>query len=134
MHFFLAAILFSVSQPQGQGIGDAILTAAKKDLSDVTKPFTLMIQFTVKEGQAKKFEAAMAETVKGTRKEKGNLAYELSRTTLGRGYVIYERWENLAALEAHLKTAYYKTALDGVVPLLEKDTTVELLVPVPAGD
>jgi quinol monooxygenase YgiN len=134
MHFFLAAVLFSVSQPQGQGVGDSILAAAKKDLSDPTKPFTLLIQFTVKEGQAKKFEAAMTKTIEGTRKEKGNQAYELSRTPLGRGYVVYERWESLAALEAHLNAAYFKTALDGVVPLLERGTTVELLVPVPVGD
>ena len=132
MHFYLAAVLLSAIQ--GQGMGDAILAAAKKDLSDSKKPFTLLIDFTVKEGQSKQFEAAMAKTIKETRKEKGNLAYELSRTTLGHGYVIYERWEDLAALEAHLKTAYYKTALDGIVPLLEKGTTVELLVPVPAGD
>ena len=134
MHFFLVAVLFSISQTQGQSMGDVILAAAKKDFSDPTKPFTLLIQFTVKEGQATKFEAAMTKTSEGTLKEKGNLAYELSRAPLGSRYVIYERWENLAAMEAHLKTAHYTKASDAVVPLLGRDISVELLVPVPVGN
>lgn len=135
MHFFLVAVLVlvSVSQAQGQSMGDAVLAVAKKDLPP-TKPFTLLIQFKVNEGQAQKFEAAMATTIKETRKEKGNQAYELSKAPSGRRYVIFERWENLAALESHLKTAYYKNASDMVLPLLEERISVELLVPVLAGD
>lgn len=113
MHFFLAAVLAAASQLQGQTMEDVILAAAKKDFTDPTKPFTLLIQFTVKEGQAKKFEAAMAKTIKETRKEKGNLAYELSRTPLRPLYVIYERWANLAALEAHLAQAIALQAMRG---------------------
>src|SRR5262249_11135030 len=113
---------------------DVVLSVAKKNFSDPTKPFTLMIQFKVQEGQGPKFEAAMAKVVKETRKVKGNLAYELSRTPKGSIYVIYERWENLAALEAHLKTANYKNASETVKPLLDKEINVELLVPVPVSD
>ena len=131
MHFFLAAVLLSVSQ-QGQSMEDVVLSVAKKNFSDSTKPFMLVIQFKVKEGQGPKFEAAMAKAVKETRKEKGNLAYELSKS--GSTYIVYERWENLAALGAHLKTAYFKNAWAEVDPLLESEIEVALFVPVPAGD
>jgi quinol monooxygenase YgiN len=132
MHLVLAAVLLSVAQ-QGQSMEDVILGVAKKNLSDTTKPFTLVIKFRVKEGQAAKFEAAMAKAVKETRKDKGNLAYELGKTPKGPNYVIYERWDNLAALEAHLKTAHYKEAAAAVKPLLEAEIDVDLLVPVAAN-
>jgi quinol monooxygenase YgiN len=134
MHFFLAAALLAVSQSQVQDVGDNILSVAEKGLSDPTKPFMLLIQFTAKEGQAKKFEAAMARTVKETRKEKGNLTYELSKSPSAPRYFIYERWKDLAALKAHLKMAYYQNALEEVLPLLETKITVEIIVPVPIGD
>jgi quinol monooxygenase YgiN len=134
MHFFLAAVLLSVSQPKDKSMGDFLVRAAKESLSDPTKPFTLVVRFKIKDGQGPKFEAAVAKAVKETRKEKGNQAYEVSRSAKGSNYVIYERWANLAALEAHLKTDYFKQAMAAVDPLLDKDIDVELLVPVPAGD
>jgi quinol monooxygenase YgiN len=134
MHFFLAAVLLSVSQAQEESTEHRLLRVAKGSLSDSTKPFTLVIKFKVKQGQGAKFEAAMAKAVKETRKEKGNLAYELSRSAKGSNYIIYERWENLAALGAHLKTDYYKNASAAVEPLVDGDIEVDLLVPVPAGD
>ena len=134
MHFFLAAVLLSVSQAQEKSPEHPLLRAAKESLSDSTKPFTLVVRLKVKEGQGPKFEAAVAKAVKETRKEKGNLAYELSRSAKGSNYIIYERWENLAALGAHLKTDYYKNASAAVEPLVDGDIEVDLLVPVPAGD
>jgi quinol monooxygenase YgiN len=109
------------------------LSVAKKSLSDTSKPFTLLVKFKIKEGQGPKFEAATAKAVKETRKEKGNLAYEVSRSAKGSTYIIYERWENLAALEAHLKTAYFKNATAEIDPLLDSDIEVDLFVPVSAG-
>jgi autoinducer 2-degrading protein len=134
VYFVLAAVLVTGAPPQEKGVGDLVLAAVKKDLTDPNKPFTLLIKVTTKEGQAKKFEAAMAQAIKETRKEKGNLTYELSNTPSSPRYVIYERWENLAALEAHLKTAHYKKAIDAVATLLEDGITVELLVPVAVSD
>jgi quinol monooxygenase YgiN len=133
MHFLLVAVLLSVAQAQEKSKDDPILRAAKESLSDTTKPFTLVVRFKVKEGQGAKFEAAMGKAVKETRKEKGNLAYELSRSAKGSNYIIYERWENLAALEAHMKTAHFKNATAEVAPLLDGGIDVDLFVPVPAG-
>ena len=132
--FLLTAVLLSVFQPQEKSKEDPLLRAAKEGLSDPTKPFTLVVRFKIKDGQGPKFEAAAVKAVKETRKEKGNLAYELSKTPKGPNYVIYERWDNLPALEAHLKTDNYKTVAAAVKPLLEAEIDVDLLVPVPAAD
>jgi quinol monooxygenase YgiN len=134
MHFFLAAVLLSVSQAQEKSQEHPILRAAKESLSDTTKPFTLLVRFKVKEGQGPKFEAAVARAVKETRKEKGNLAYEVSRSAKGSTYIIYERWANLAALDAHLQTAHFKDATAALDPLLDGGLEVFLFVPVPAGN
>jgi quinol monooxygenase YgiN len=133
MNFVLAAILLSAFQ-QGENPEDAVLSTVKKNLTDTTKPFTLVVKFKVKPADAPKFEAALAKAVKETRKEKGNLAYELSKSPKGPVYVIYERWENVAALEAHLKSDQYKNTAAAVKPLLDGQIELELLVPVPAGD
>jgi quinol monooxygenase YgiN len=134
MHFLLVATLLSVTQAQEKSQEHPLLRVAKESLADSTKPFTLLVRFKIKEGQGPKFEAAAAKAVKGTRKEKGNLAYELSRTAKGTNYVIYERWENLAALDSHLKSAHFKTAWAELDPLLDGDLEVHLLVPVRTGD
>jgi quinol monooxygenase YgiN len=134
MHFFVAAVLLSVAQAQDKSKEHPLVSAAKESLADTTKPFTMVVKFKVKEGQGPKFEAAVAKAVKETRKEKGNLAYDVSRSAKGSTYVIYERWANLAALEAHLKTAYFKETTAAVDPLLDKDIEIELFVPVSAGN
>lgn len=126
MHFFFAAVLLSVGQAQEH----PVLRAAKDSLSDPNKPFTILVSFKVKEGQGPKFEAAVTKMAKETRKEKGNLAYEVSRIAKGTDYAIYERWENLAALEAHLKTEHFKAAMAELDPLLGGGIEVRLYVPV----
>jgi quinol monooxygenase YgiN len=134
MHFFLAAVLLSVAQPQDNSLENLLLRAAKEGLPDSTKPFTLVVGLKVKEGQGPKFGAAAAKLVKETRKEKGNLAYELNRSPKGLNYIMYERWANLAALEAHLKSAHFKAAAAEINRLLEPDIDIRLFVPEPTGD
>jgi quinol monooxygenase YgiN len=134
MHFFLAVALLSASQLQKNSLEDFVFRAAKEGLPDPTKPFTLVVKLKVKEGEGPKFAAAAAKLVKATRKEKGNLAYELNRSPKGSTYIMYERWANLAALEAHLKSAHFKNATVEINPLLGPDIEVDLFVPEPAGD
>ena len=133
MHFLLAAVLLSVPQTQEKSKEHPLLRAARESLSDSTKPFTVVVKFKVKDGQGPKFEAAVAKAAKETRKEKGNLAYDVSRSAKGSSYMIYERWENLAALEAHLKSAHFKNVTAEVDPLVETNIEIDLFVPVSAG-
>jgi quinol monooxygenase YgiN len=43
--------------------------------------------------------------------------------------VVYERWQNLAALQAHLETDYIKTLLKAVGEVLEGGPELRILIP-----
>ena len=98
-----------------------ILTTVKATVKDPSKPFTMVVTVQVKEGAGEKFEAAFAKAIKGTREEKGCIAYDLNRDskTAGR-YMVYERWRNVSALADHLKTPHI-TALLGELGDLAAD-------------
>jgi quinol monooxygenase YgiN len=116
-----------------QDMEHPIAAEVKKQVKDTSKPFTMMVYLKVKEGAGPKFETAFAKAIKGTRKEKGNKAYDLNRSAKDPAeYIVYERWQNLAALEAHLKTPHITTLLEEVGDLL--DGMPEVRVFVPAGE
>jgi len=116
----LALALFVLCAPLHAGDkNDPILDAAKKNVSDPAKPFTMVVVLTVKDGKGKELETAFAPAIKATRKEKGCLAYDLNGDTNdATKYYVYERWQSIPALEAHLKTAHIKTLLGTVVDLV----------------
>jgi quinol monooxygenase YgiN len=99
-------------------------------VKDPAKPFALTINLKVKDGAADKFEAAFAKARTETKKEKGCLAYDLNREakTPGR-YLVYERWADLPALEAHLASAHFKALLGELGDVLDGDPEVKVLVP-----
>jgi quinol monooxygenase YgiN len=110
-----------------------IVAKIKAALKHPTKPFTLLVRLQLKEGAGKKFETAFAKAARLTRKEKGCRAYTLDRDLKSpTHYLIYERWENFAALEAHLKTEYITALLKELGDLLEGAPEMQVLVP--AGD
>ena len=107
--------------------------AVKAALKDPSKPFTIMVHVKVKDGAGAKFEAAFAKAIVGTRKEKGNKTYDLNRSTESPNeYIVYERWQNFAALQAHMKTPHFATLLSEVGELL--DGAPELKVFLPASE
>src|SRR4051812_6819603 len=86
-----------------------VLGTVRAAIHDPSKSFVLAVQVKVKAGAGPKFERAFAGAARESRKEKGNRVYDLSRSTDNPNeYLIYERWENLAALAAHLKTAHFQ--------------------------
>ena len=106
--------------------GDA--TAAVKDPA---RPFTLIVRFRIKEGAAAKFEAAFAKATQATRQEKGNRAYDLNRDPqTPTQYLLYERWQDLSALEAHLKTPYITKLLAEMGDLQAAPPESSVLLPV----
>jgi quinol monooxygenase YgiN len=108
-----------------------VLARVKASVKDPSKPFVMIITFKVKEGAGPKFEAAFAKAIKETRKEKGNKAYELSRSTKDPNeYILYENWENVAALGAHLKTEQIKQLGAERQGTTEGNPDVKVLVPV----
>src|SRR4051812_11418581 len=81
---------------------DIVVLLKKAGVGD--KPFTLVVHLSVKPDGVKKFEEQAAKTVKASAAEKGCLQYEVHKSLDKPGsYVIFEKWKNLAAIEAHLK-------------------------------
>jgi quinol monooxygenase YgiN len=114
----------------GQEKEHPIAAQVKASLKDPTKPFAMLVSLQVKEGTAEKFEAAFKKAIKPTRAEKGCLAYELSRDTKApTQYLLYERWANLASLEAHLKAPHITTLLKELGELLAGPPDLRVLVP-----
>jgi quinol monooxygenase YgiN len=107
-----------------------VVAAVKANIKDASKPFTILVHIKIKDGAAAKFESAFASAVAGTRKEKGNLAYDLNRSTKNPNeYVVYERWQDLAALQAHLKTPHIQALFAATGDLRDGPPQVDVLVP-----
>jgi quinol monooxygenase YgiN len=103
----------------------------KSKVKDPAKPFTLGIRVKVKADMREKFEAAFVTAQKETRKEKGCLAYDMNRSTDDEAvYVIYERWTNLPALQAHLKTPHITKLFETVHECFDGDPDIRVYLPV----
>lgn len=107
-----------------------VVAQVKPHLKDPNKPFTMTVHLQVKEGAGDKFEAAFSKALKGSRKEKGCIAYDLNRDPKkATSYTVYERWQNLAALEGHMKTEHITALLKEIGDLLEGPPEVRVLFP-----
>ena len=103
---------------------------AKAALKDPDKPFTLVVKLRVKEGMGEQFEAAFAKALKPTRAEKGCRGYELSRDAKTPGqYLAYEKWQDLAALRAHIKAPHFQALAAEVGGMLDGPPVAEVYVP-----
>ena len=92
-----------------------IVEAAKANVADPKKPFTMVVLVTVNEGQGKALEDLMKPCIAATRKEKGCIAYDLNRDPKdATKYHVYERWQSVAALEHHMQTEHIKTLLSKI--------------------
>ena len=126
----LMASLAFVTQAPAQEKENPIATEVKANLKDPSKPFTMLVRVKIKDGVGSKFEAAFAKAVTATRKEKGNKAYDLNRSAKAPNeYVVYERWQDLAALQAHMKTPHITTLLAEIGDLLEGPPEVKVFLP-----
>lgn len=107
------------------------ITKVRSSVKDPSRPFVLLVSFQIKEGAAEKFEAAFAKASEETHKEKGCIAYDLSRdTSRPNHYLLYERWKSLADLEAHLSSEHMKTTLAQTGGLTAAPPTSQVFVPV----
>ena len=129
----LLAVLFMAAPASAQNKPNPIEAEVKANLKDPSKPFVMIVHVKIKDGSAEKFEAAFAKGRVGTRKEKGNKAYDLSRSTkTPTEYIVYERWTNFAALQGHLQEPHFIAMIGEIGELLDTAPTVKVFVP--AGD
>lgn len=106
-----------------------IVEAAKANVADAKKPFTMLVIVTVKEGQGKALEDLMKPCIAATRKEKGCIAYDLNRDPKEvTKYHVYERWQSVAALEHHMQTEHIKTLLSKIGDVIAGPPEVKFYV------
>jgi quinol monooxygenase YgiN len=127
----LMGCAWGVSRAPAQAQENPIVARVKAAVKDPARPFTLVLRLKLKEGAAAKFEAAFAKAATATHQEKGNRAYDLNRDTqTPTQYLLYERWQNLPALEAHLKTPYITKLLAETGEMMAAPPESNILVPV----
>lgn len=126
----LMALTLASAPVLGQQKEHPIAAEVKSQLKDPNKPFTMMVLLKVKDGATDKFEAAFAKAVKPTRAEKGCLTYDLNREAKSPNqYVLYERWQNLPALQAHLDAKHITTLLAELGDLLASPPELRIFFP-----
>ncbi|OAI54358.1 hypothetical protein AYO44_03560 [Planctomycetaceae bacterium SCGC AG-212-F19] len=107
------------------------VTLVKAKVKDPAKPFALIVTIKAKAGKEKELEAAFAPCVAATKKEPGCIAYELNRdpdepTT----FIMFEKFKNIAALEAHLKLEHTAKLFNALEPLTDGEIKAKVyLVP-----
>lgn len=126
----LALLLLLPGAAGAQKDENPIVTSVKAALKEPSKPFTLVVHLHIKDGTQEKFETAFAKAVKGTRKEKGCITYDLSRDAKDpTRYMVYERWKSLADLEDHLKTPHITTLLSELKDMLADPPEAKISLP-----
>jgi quinol monooxygenase YgiN len=126
----ILAALFLVVPISAQEKENPIEKKVKASLKDLKKPFVMLITIKIKDGTAEKFEAAFDKARTETRKEKGNKAYSLVRSTKVKNeYVVYERWEKFAALQTHMKTPHFVALLAEVGDMFDGHPDVKVFIP-----
>jgi quinol monooxygenase YgiN len=126
----LLSALFFVASVSAQEKENPIEKEVKASLKDLKKPFVMFVTLKIKDGTAEKFEAAFAKCRTATRKEKGNKAYSLVRSTKVKNeYMVYERWANFAALQTHMKTPHFSALLTEVGEMFDGHPEVKVFLP-----
>jgi quinol monooxygenase YgiN len=122
------ALVFSLPAACAQEEHPAV-TLIKSKVKDPKKPFAILVEFKVRAGKEKDFEAAFKPALEATRKEPGCVAYHLNRDPdHPEVYTMYEQFKSIAALEAHMKEKHTDTLLKTVVPMCEGDPKIKVLL------
>lgn len=109
----------------------ASIAAFNAELGGSAKPFALLARIQVKDGTQQRFESAFASAGRATRKDKGVIAYDLSREPReATHYIVYERWDSLMDLEAHLRTAHITTLFSVIDEVLAGVPDFHVFIPV----
>jgi quinol monooxygenase YgiN len=117
----IPALALAVLTPAKLGAQDHPAVAlVKSKVKDPTKPFALLVTIKAKPGKGKDLEAVFAPCIAATKKEPGCLAYELNRDPDdATAYVMYEKFRNVAALEAHLKLEHTEKLFQAIGPFID---------------
>ncbi|MBA6439954.1 putative quinol monooxygenase [Streptomyces sp. GMR22] len=94
-------------------------------------PVTVIARFTPAPDRAPQLQALLEGMIAPTRSEPGCRSYDLYTTgTQAPDFVLLERYQDFAALEAHRTTAHYTAYRAQLSDLLAEPVEVSLLRPV----
>ena len=90
--------------------------------------FVVIAQYRAREGEADRVEEALRKMVSPTRAEPGNLDYQVFRSPDDPSlFVLFERYADSGAFDAHRATPHFATWLAGVVlPSLDSRIRLDL--------
>lgn len=127
---FIAALSFGIlSSSLAQDTKDPIADI-KSQLKDPAKPFTTLVEFTIKPEAIKEWRKLVQESVKNTKKEAGSITYTSHQDAKDPGkFVFVEVWRSFAALEEHVKQDYVKTLLTKAGELSAAPPSIRVLTP-----
>jgi quinol monooxygenase YgiN len=126
----LASALLAAAAPSVQD-ENPLLAQIRREVSDPSKPFVMLIHVKAKAGEGAKVREAFAPAVAATLKEKGCLDYALSASATDPDtFILYERWASISDLEAHLSAAHTRALLAALGPVTTAAPALELFVPV----
>jgi quinol monooxygenase YgiN len=91
--------------------------------------FVVIAQYRARAGGESRVEAALKEMRKPTRAEPGNLDYQVLRDPRQPAvFVLYERYADEGAFQAHLATDHFGTWLKAqVLPFLDERVRLDLV-------
>ena len=117
----VVALMTAKGEVRGQD-ENPLVKLIKSKVKDETKPFAITVEFKVKAGKEKEFEAAFTPFLEATRKEPGCVAFQLHREAdHPEIYLAYELFKDVAAIEEHVKQKYTATLLKVIRPLQDGD-------------
>ena len=94
-----------------------------------TEPVAIFATFHPAEGQEDAVRAILDDVIKGTRSEPGNETYDLYRSEGedGARFHLFERYTDMAAVQAHRATDHYRKYRAAIIDLLRSPIDVNLL-------
>ncbi|WP_075181853.1 putative quinol monooxygenase [Pantoea sp. 1.19] len=82
---------------------------------------TLLVvaKMVAKPGQAEALKRVLSQCIEPSRREAGNIHYDLYRSVEDQEtFLFHERWQNGAAIDEHERSAHFQTLLEQAGPLL----------------
>lgn len=109
---------------------DDPLARIKGALKDPAKPFSLVVEFTLKPDSAAAVKSLLATAVQKTREEAGNLAYTCHQDAQNPDtLVFFELWTSIKALESHVTEPHTKALVEKLTELSTEPMKVRVLHP-----
>lgn len=110
-------------------VPDVITLIKSKGVED--RAFALLVQIHLKPGVEQKFKEAALKAGQATLKEAGCSAYDFHNDAdKPDTIVLFEKWANVSALEAHLNQPHTKALIQLLEQVVAEPISLRILVPV----